>query len=119
MISDEKFPRKERLLKTKDFKSVYKKGALFKSDSFFLYCMPNMLKNNRIGFSISSRNIKLASSRNRIRRLFREVYRRRKKDLKTGFDMVLVLKKDLGRAISYKEVEGLFLKLAKGANLLA
>jgi ribonuclease P protein component len=113
MSSDEKLPKKERLIKTSDFGKVYNKGSSFSSESFILKILPNTLNLNRIGFSISSRSIKKAFRRNRIRRLFREVFRKNKKELKKGFDMVLIVRKDPGASFSYKEAEGIFVKLSK------
>ncbi|MCM8781991.1 MAG: ribonuclease P protein component [Candidatus Omnitrophica bacterium] len=118
MVPDESFPKTERLLKTKDFMRVYKEGAFFRKGPLGLYRLPNALKKNRIGISISSQNIRLATMRNRIKRLLREVYRRSKKDLTMGFDIVLVVKRNFSKSISYKDVERLFMELAKESNLL-
>ena len=118
MISDERFPKEERLAKTKDFRRVYKEGAFFKKSGLIFYYLPNTLETNRIGFSIRSSNIKLANRRNRIRRLLKEVYRTRKKILKKGFDIVFVVKRDLPKKIAYKNIEDLFLKLAKEAGIV-
>ena len=117
MISDERFSKKEHLLKTKDFSKVYKKGLAGRSDGVVLYCLANALQHNRLGFSIGSKNIKRATSRNRIRRLFKEVYRKSKSRLKSGFDIVLVVRKDISAAISYNSATATFLKLAKEARL--
>ena len=117
MISDESLGKSEHLLKTGDFRQVYKKGAFCKRDSFVLYSLPKKTDQNRIGFSISSRAVRLANRRNRIRRLFRESYRKSRKELKQGFDIVIVGKRDPGKKIGYSEIEALFLKLAEGVRL--
>lgn len=117
MISDEGFPKKERLVKTKDFRKAYKEGSFFKKDGFVVYVRPNDLAVNRIGFSIPSRKVKLATRRNRIRRVLRESYRKNKKFLKKGFDMAMVLKKDPGEEFTYKKAENIFLALAKEARI--
>ena len=117
MISDERFSKKEHLLKSKDFSKVYKKGLAGRSDGVMLYCLANALEHNRLGFSIGSKNIKRATSRNRIRRLFREVYRKLKGRLKRGFDIVIVVRKDISATISYDSATVTFLKLAKEARL--
>ena len=119
MISDEKFSKKEHLLKSKEFNKAYKKGRSERSDGVILYCLANALEHNRLGFSIGSKNIKKATSRNRIRRLFREVYRKLKSRLKNGFDIVIVVRKDISATISCDSAETALLKLAKEARLTA
>jgi len=119
MIADEKFAKKERLVKTGEFSKVYKSGGSFANGPFVLKTLPNTLDFTRIGFSISARNVKKASGRNRLRRLFREVFRKNKKILKKGFDTVLVVRKETQNNFSYKDAQGIFLRLAKKANILA
>lgn len=118
MISDEGFPKREHLLKTKEFNRVYKKGLSAKDNGIILYCLANESGHNRLGFSIGSKNIKRATSRNRIRRLFKEVYRKTKRNLKSGFDIVMVVKRDLRASLTYKSAESAFLKLAKETRLI-
>ncbi len=118
MISDERFRKKEHLLKSKEFSRVYKKGLAGRSDGVILYCLANALEHNRLGFSIGSKNIKRATSRNRIRRLFKEVYRKLKGKLKSGFDIVIVVRKDISATISYDSAGAILLKLAKEARLI-
>lgn len=119
MISDENFGKEEHILKSKDFNAVYKKGRAFKREGLVLYIFANNLNHNRIGFSIGARNIKLATRRNRIRRLLREAYRLTKKDLRCGFDMVIVVKRDPSKLTSYHEAKSAFLRFAKDTRLLA
>lgn len=118
MISDETFRKKEHILKSKDFREVYKRGRSCKQSGFVLSVMPNSLTHGRLGFSISSKNVKLAVIRNRIRRLFREVYRKNKPIFKTDFDMVLVVRKNPGKNFLYEEARSVFLALAKEAGIL-
>jgi ribonuclease P protein component len=112
------YPKKERLVKTKDFGKVYKAGRSSKIDFAILKVLPNTLTVNRLGFSIGSKSIKQAYRRNRIKRLFREAYRKNKKALKKGFDMVLVVRKDPAKDMGYNEAEKIFLKLAKNTGVL-
>lgn len=118
MIPDGSFGKREHLLKSGDFAKVYKKGLASRKNSFILSYLASGLGHNRLGFSIGSRNIKLAHTRNRIRRLFREVYRKRKSELKSGFDIVLIVKKEPGKIFSYKDADKIFVELAKTAGLL-
>jgi len=76
------FSKKERLLKSKDFRNAYAKGRKVSVGGTAICCVENALGYNRLGFSVSSRNFKRSGARNRIRRLFREVYRRSKMGLR-------------------------------------
>jgi len=115
----ETFPKEERLVKTKDFRRVYREGSSFKKDDVVLYRLPNGASRNRVGFVARFHNIKLATRRNRLKRLFREAYRKSRKGLRKGFDIVILVKKDLGKKASYRNAEAILLELAKKAGLLA
>jgi len=118
MISDETFAKKERLIKTKDFRKVYKDGRSHKAGSIVLRSLPNAAPESRVGFSISAKSVKRAFRRNRIKRLFREAYRKNKKSLKNGFDMVFVVRRDVATGFSYSDAEKVFLGLVKQAGIL-
>ena len=119
MIPAETFPKQERLIKTKDFRKVYSDGRSYKAGFVVLRLLPNAALTNRVGFSISAKSIKRAFRRNRIKRLFREAYRRNKNILKKGFDIVFVVRRDCGRGFSYAEAQKLFLGLSKQAGILS
>jgi ribonuclease P protein component len=117
MISDGKFRKHEHILKSKDYRAVYKKGLSVKQGPLVLCYLPNGLAHSRIGFSISSRNVKLSTRRNRARRLFREVYRRNKGAVRAGFDIVLVVKRHLPENMVYDAAELALFKLIRAARL--
>lgn len=119
MISVGTFKKKEHILKSKEFREIYKKGRSFKKNGFVLCVMPNGLAYSRLGFSISSANVKLASIRNRIRRLFREIYKENRAILKGAVDIVLIARKNPGKKFLYEEAERAFQTLAKEANILS
>ena len=54
-----------------------------------------------------------------MKRVLRETYRRNRKYLKKGFDMVFVIKTDPGKFVSYKIVNEIFLKSIQKAGLRA
>ena len=118
MISDETFRKKEHILKSREFRAVYKKGRSFRRDGFILSVMPNDLTYNRMGFSISSANVRRACIRNRIRRSFREVYRKNKAIFKPAFDMVVIVRKRPEKKFIAKDMGRVFLVLAKEAGVL-
>ena len=115
---DENLPKEERLAKTKDFRYVYEKGASFKVRELILYRLAIGLGKNRIGLSIGRAKVALAARRNRIKRLVREIYRKNKIKFLKGFDIVVVVKRDPGTVISYKNIEKTFIELAKRSGLL-
>jgi ribonuclease P protein component len=117
LISDGKFRKREHVLKSKDFRLVYKKGLSVKLGPLVLCCAPNGLAHSRVGFSISSRNTKLASARNRARRLFREAYRRQKDGIKAGFDLVIIVKRSLPERMRYADAADALQKLVTNAGL--
>ena len=115
----EGFPKTYRVIKTGEFRKIYKSGSSFKSGEFVLKVLrtsPSL--NSRIGFSISSKSVKRAFRRNRIRRLFKEAYRKNKKGLKKGFDMALSVRKDPGVKFSYKNAESIFMNLTQKAGIV-
>ncbi len=119
MISDETFSKKEHILKSKEFGKIYKKGMSRKLEGVVLCVLQNGLLHNRLGFSIGSKNVRLASSRNRIKRLFREAYRKHKSILESGYDIVIIVRRDPGKTLSYDFAKSIFLKLSKDARLIA
>lgn len=118
MIPDEGFAKRERLIKTKDFRRVYRAGRSFKAGFIILKVASNTALTNRVGFSISAKSIKRANKRNRIKRLFREAYRKNKKILKVGFDIVFIVRRDTTLGFSCKDAEETLLNLSKQAGIL-
>jgi ribonuclease P protein component len=110
--------RRERLLKSADFRRVRGRKRPFRNGPFALWAEPNGLDVSRLGISIRSRDVRLASQRNRLKRLAKEVFRKNKQRLKKGFDLVLGINCPLAPESSYAAVEELFLKLAGMAKIL-
>ena len=117
MTPDGKFRKREHILKSRDFRVVYREGLSVKSGPLVLCHKPNGLAHNRLGFSVSSGNVKPACRRNRLKRLFREAYRRHRPDMKGASDLVLVAKRALPEKMAYKDAEALFLRLINIAGL--
>jgi ribonuclease P protein component len=104
------------LIKNKDFGRVYRKSRYYVGNFIILYSLPNRLAKNRLGITASRKTGK-SVRRNRIRRLIRENYRLNEASIKTGFDIVFVVrKKDM--LPGFKEIEKDMKYLLRKAGLM-
>ncbi len=99
-----------------EFRRVYGKGRSAVAATLVLYCRKNRLGHNRFGFTVG-RKLGCAVRRNRVRRRLREIARLRGGELRTGYDLVTVVR---GRGLdaSYRTLEDDFLRLARKLELL-
>ena len=81
-----------KLKKNYEFQNTFKRGKYFSGKIIECYHLKNNKNVNYIGFAISSK-IANAVKRNRIKRIFSEVYRNLEDRLKTGSTMVFLWKK--------------------------
>jgi ribonuclease P protein component len=65
-------PRENRLSADFDYRRLRRDGQRYGSSSFTLFVLPDQKKMIRFGFVVSTRVSKLATKRNRIKRLLRE-----------------------------------------------
>jgi len=109
----------ERILKTADFRKAYKEGVSARAGAFVLHRRPNGLGYTRLGISVGAKKVRLAVRRNRIKRVLREVYRKNRPIIKDGFDMVVSIRRDPGKVVSFKDTENAFLKMARESGVSA
>lgn len=95
--------KKYRLRKNMEFKRVYSGGKNYWNRNLILYVRKNGLPNSRIGITITKK-IGNAVVRNRIRRRIKEIYRLKLGNIKNGYDLILIPKKNV-IDISYKDLE--------------
>ena len=86
--------RRFRLRRTEDFARLRQQGTTTQNRYVLMSRMPNGLTHNRYGLVTSGR-VGGAVVRNRTRRLLREVIRALNPQLRTGFDVVLVVRQPL------------------------
>lgn len=110
-------PKNNRLAAKKDFTRVFAKGRLFRSQGVSLKVCRNGLEVSRFGFVVSNKVSKKAVVRNKIRRRLRVSVGRRLSDITTGFDVaVLVFREVLD--LDFKAVDSSVEKLLIKAGLL-
>ena len=79
----------ESLKKNKDFQYIYRKGKSYANKYLVMYVLENGTGQNRLGISVSK---KVGNSivRHRVTRVIREVMRLHWKEIKSGYDIVIV-----------------------------
>ncbi|MCY4147587.1 MAG: ribonuclease P protein component [Chloroflexi bacterium] len=78
-----------RLRRPADFSRVRRKGRVYRHRLLLLRLCENSLTHNRYGI-VTSRRLGLAVERNRIKRRLRELLAALHKELRQGFDIVLL-----------------------------
>ena len=107
------------LKKSFEFKRVRDKGASYRDGVFVLSVFKNGMGRHRLGLSIGSAKIPLASRRNRLKRLIKEAVRLNQPALKNGpYDIVVSIRRPPGRKLNYAIVENTLLGLLRRAKAL-
>ena len=91
------FPRSARLLNGADYARVFEKAERFSDRYFTLLWRPNDQCGSRLGLAVSKKNCRRAVDRNRIKRLIRESFRRRRPDL-PAVDVVVLTRRGVADA---------------------
>jgi ribonuclease P protein component len=82
----------EHLRRPGDFKRVYDRRRSVSDEWLIVYACENQLPHLRLGLSVS-RKVGGAVQRNRLRRLYREAFRRTRAEMPVGLDLVLIPRK--------------------------
>ena len=87
------FPKRLRLRKRWQFSSTQRKGTRYHTSSLIAYYTPNSNRPIRLGITVS-RKVGKAHQRNRIKRLIREAFRTSELRHQSGFNLVVIAKKE-------------------------
>ena len=104
----------QHITKKEQYDSVYKNGSNRSNRELVIRVLPNSLGISRFGITVSKR-VGKAVTRNRIKRLIREIVR--KTSIKPGYDIVFIARVPLAGA-GYSQVEKSIKELLFRAGLL-
>lgn len=93
-----------RITKAFDFKRLYQKGKFVNTDSFTLRVLPNRLSFSRFAVVVLKKHTKQAVKRNKIRRRIREIVRLNFDKINSGFDVIILTRRDL-TGVNYNDLE--------------
>ena len=112
------FPPRLRLTSRRQYQAVYKHGRRTGTLSFTMFGLPNDQGGPRLGITVT-RKVGNAVRRNRIKRVFREIFRQNLHQLDTALDLVI----NAHRGIDVDEFRALeseflitFRRLARGSR---
>ncbi|RMG90395.1 MAG: ribonuclease P protein component [Chloroflexi bacterium] len=108
-------PQCHRLRRATDLERVRQLGRSWRHPLAILLVQANAEEVSRFAF-VASRRVGKATSRNRAKRLLREVVRRHLDEIEAGWDVVLIAREQTA-AVSYAEVETAVLALLSRAGL--
>ncbi|MEW5805441.1 MAG: ribonuclease P protein component [Patescibacteria group bacterium] len=86
--------KKNRLIKKADFQRVISKGKNLPGNEIKIFWLENQLAYSRFGIVLARKVFPTAVLRNRCKRLIREAIRKNLPMLKTGFDVVVLVREN-------------------------
>jgi ribonuclease P protein component len=87
----------ERIRRKSDFASLYRDGSRYRGRYFTLVFSRNGLDHSRLAV-VASRKVGSAVTRNRVKRRFRELFRRNKALLAESLDLIVITRPESGEA---------------------
>jgi len=113
-----RFPRRLRLTNRRQYQAVYRTGRRAGTLSMTVFGLPNAEGCPRLGITVT-RKVGNAVRRNRIKRLFREIFRRNTHRLDTDLDLVINAHRGIDTE-RFRDLESEFLisfrRLARGTG---
>jgi ribonuclease P protein component len=97
------FSKAKHLVKTDDISSVFSFNSRFSSEHFQVLAKPGAHEFARMAVIVSKKTARLASARNYIKRVSREIFRLQQHQ-RAGMDMVIRIRRSFSSA-EYPEIE--------------
>ena len=107
----EGFPHEVRIVRSSDYRKLYKTAKKVHSERFILFWRENGLGHHRLGLTVS-RKVGNAVVRNRAKRLFREIFRKCFREIPGQADIIINVKASYAKA-NYIELRTEFLAAAQ------
>ena len=107
------FTKEHRILKRSQFQELYRKGATVHNRHFVANILENDLKTSRIGITVSKK-VGDAVTRNRIKRIVREYFRKNGRQFFENRDIQLIAKRtvaQLSNNETFLSLEHIFQKI--------
>lgn len=82
------YTKSDRILKRARYLEIYSRGKRFRNRLFYIYFLENGLENSRLGLTVS-RKVGSSVIQNRIKRHFREIFRKTGKLINPPSDVVI------------------------------
>ncbi|WP_459924155.1 ribonuclease P protein component [Desulfatiferula olefinivorans] len=108
----------DRLLRSKDYSGLRSGGKKIETDEFIIVYKNNMLKNSRLGITVSKK-VGCAVVRNRIKRTVREFFRTNRFLIVESVDMNVISKRSAGSQNNHtlmKSLNEAFIRIDKKIN---
>jgi len=110
-------PKIHRLTLKADFENVFRHGSYHTIGSIYLKKIATDKNITRIGIVVEKKNFKLATKRNRIRRLIKEALRQKITEIQPGCDVVLFYR-NRGKIVDLATLAPAIAKLLQKSNLI-
>jgi ribonuclease P protein component len=110
----ETFPKANRVLQRANFRQAYEQGRKFQAKYFTAFVLANAGVQPRLGIT-ATRKMGNSVARNRARRLVREVFRKNKRLVPSGIDIIINVKSPLAEAL-YQDLESDFILFLERAS---
>lgn len=111
-------PFNNRLVKKRDFAKVQKMGRFFSMGQISLKILENGSNEARVGIIVGKKFSVKAVERNSLKRRLREIARQKIKQIKKGWDVVIMAKESQKNMKTSETLEVSFEKILKEAGLI-